>query len=225
MLRTCPVDPRIKWYSERGELTPVCDRDFLEWAGVPKVTGRIFVGGTYLAWFGEMDPMLLAAADAIEEEFKRGEVAFICDDHRKLLVVWKNSTHYPNVGRGQCFKMGWDTWFIADATTLALDFREKMLDRRPLVGAPRGYVYVLKGQCDPPVYKIGRTKSMPSRLRALSTLTPFNVELIHVIPTDAPKEAEAFYHRLFSTDRLNGEWFQLSDLQAQYMLTEEEFEL
>lgn len=66
-----------------------------------------------------------------------------------------------------------------------------------------GYIYLVGGDN---VYKIGKSKDVPSRLRSFLQL-PFRTRLIHAIPTSDMVWAENYLHRAFAHCRLNGEWF------------------
>lgn len=73
--------------------------------------------------------------------------------------------------------------------------------------SPRGgYVYLLQSAYG---YKVGRTRSMPNRMRTFGVQLP----IMYTIPLcawfDDHIEAESSYHRLFSDKRINGEWFNL----------------
>jgi AraC-like DNA-binding protein len=70
-----------------------------------------------------------------------------------------------------------------------------------------GYVYIYGGEGS---YKIGRTTNIQRRLKELPPL-PFRAELIHTIETDDAAMLETHLHRRFKAQRLNGEWFRLSD--------------
>lgn len=75
--------------------------------------------------------------------------------------------------------------------------------------APRGgYVYVLQSAYG---FKVGRTRNMPSRMRAFGVKLP----IMYTIPLcawfDDHIEAEANYHRLFADKHINGEWFKLEE--------------
>lgn len=74
--------------------------------------------------------------------------------------------------------------------------------------SPDGYVYLLGGGG---YYKIGRSKSVGSRVRQLAIQLPFPVELIHHIPCEDYVAAEKELHELYDDSRLNGEWFTLSE--------------
>lgn len=78
-------------------------------------------------------------------------------------------------------------------------------ERAPQITRP-GYVYLVGGNN---VYKIGKAKDVPSRLRSFLQL-PFKTRLIHAIPTSDMVWAENYLHRAFAHCRLNGEWFNLA---------------
>lgn len=79
-------------------------------------------------------------------------------------------------------------------------------------GVKAGVVYVLKSAYG---YKVGRTRNIPSRMRAFGVKLPF----IYTIPLcawfDDCHEAERHYHRMFESKRINGEWFDLDDTDLQ----------
>jgi len=75
--------------------------------------------------------------------------------------------------------------------------------------SPRGgYVYVLKSAYG---FKVGRTKNIPSRMRAFGVKLPFMYTIPFCVWFDDHIEAESSYHRRFSEKRINGEWFDLED--------------
>lgn len=78
----------------------------------------------------------------------------------------------------------------------------------PTSSARGGYVYVLQSAYG---HKVGRTRNMPSRMRAFGVKLP----IMYTIPLcawfDDHIEAEASYHRMFSEKRVNGEWFNLEE--------------
>jgi hypothetical protein len=76
-----------------------------------------------------------------------------------------------------------------------------------------GYIYLVGGNN---VYKIGKTKDIPSRLRSFLQL-PFRTRLIHAIPTSDMVWAENYLHRVFAHCRLNGEWFDLAPADVDWI--------
>lgn len=71
-----------------------------------------------------------------------------------------------------------------------------------------GYVYILNAG---PYYKIGASQDVTRRIKQLSTVPPFDLELIHTIQTDDMYGLEETLHEQFAGKRKNGEWFELTD--------------
>lgn len=88
---------------------------------------------------------------------------------------------------------------------------------------PNGFVYLLgcpEGYC-----KIGRTKNLQSRLSSIGLQLPWRIELLHSIPVSDPVWAERFLHQKFTSCRMNGEWFLLSDSDIQWIKSLDSLEL
>ena len=85
--------------------------------------------------------------------------------------------------------------------------------QRPIGKLATGWVYLLKSG---PHYKVGRSETLEKRIRQISIALPESVTLVHAIETDDPVGIEAYWHRRFAPQRLNGEWFKLgtSELSA-----------
>lgn len=78
----------------------------------------------------------------------------------------------------------------------------------------KGYVYLLWSEMG--VYKIGRTKTPDTRLKAFSSL-PFEVRCECLIETDNASELEHSLHTRFADKRGRGEWFALNADDVQYI--------
>lgn len=71
-----------------------------------------------------------------------------------------------------------------------------------------GWVYVIHGENNR--FKIGISKNVEKRLKSFSQL-PFPVTLIYKKKTKNMEETELFLHKKYEEQRINGEWFELSD--------------
>lgn len=78
-----------------------------------------------------------------------------------------------------------------------------------------GYVYLLKAENG--YYKIGRTKSPKDRIKTFGVKLPFKVEFEHLIQTDDMEGLEAELHFTFADKRLDGEWFNLTSGDVEYI--------
>ena len=86
-----------------------------------------------------------------------------------------------------------------------------------LFGYPDAIVYLIQ-YSDDPIYKIGYTTDMNTRLRRIAVLMPHSIQLIHTIYTDDPKWLENYWHNRFASKRRPGsgirrasEWFDLNN--------------
>jgi hypothetical protein len=79
-------------------------------------------------------------------------------------------------------------------------------------GTKAGVVYLLKSAYG---YKVGRTRNVPARMRAFGVHLP----IVYTIPLcvwfDDCHVAERRYHEMFSSKRINGEWFDLNEFDIQ----------
>lgn len=82
-------------------------------------------------------------------------------------------------------------------------------------GPPQpGYVYIVEGG---PFYKIGATKKVDRRIKELSTIPPFDLELVCTIATDDMYALEFELHRRFQDKHKRGEWFTLDTADIEYL--------
>lgn len=112
-----------------------------------------------------------------------------------------------------------DLWFIYEMATRTALYQQQSADkalstlleehrREQLRSQIDGYVYLLKSG---PAYKIGRARQVDARIKQISPVLPYPVEIVHTIPSNNVVRAEAHFHKMFASKRLNGEWFDLSD--------------
>lgn len=80
-----------------------------------------------------------------------------------------------------------------------------------------GFVYLLATPHDVTLFKIGRTSNPDNRLRTFNVKLPFPVEYTHLIKTDDMYTLESALHRRFASQRLNGEFFRLTEADVQYI--------
>lgn len=69
-----------------------------------------------------------------------------------------------------------------------------------------------------PYYKIGVTTGNPqSRLQALQTGLPFDLELEYAVQVPDIYREEALLHETYKDNHLRGEWFNLTDTELEYL--------
>lgn len=78
-----------------------------------------------------------------------------------------------------------------------------------------GFVYLLQSQSGH--YKIGRTTNPQNRLKTFSVKLPFEVEYICLIQVQDMYQMESELHTRFAEKRINGEWFNLSPEDVNYI--------
>lgn len=72
-----------------------------------------------------------------------------------------------------------------------------------------GYIYVIRSENGK--YKIGKAQDVNKRLQSLQTGTPEKLELVLTIKTSNKNVLETICHRQFSSKKIRGEWFSLTD--------------
>lgn len=83
---------------------------------------------------------------------------------------------------------------------------------QPTSGERAGVVYLLKSAYG---YKIGRTRSVPDRMRAFGVQLPFIYTIPLCVWFDDCIAAERRYHDAFASKRINGEWFDLEEIDIE----------
>jgi hypothetical protein len=86
-----------------------------------------------------------------------------------------------------------------------------------------GTVYLIRqvDQEGKELYKIGITKNpIETRLKCLRTGNPCKLDLQGFYTSENYKKIESFLHRLYQSNRLEGEWFQLTNSQVLAFQTE-----
>ncbi len=86
----------------------------------------------------------------------------------------------------------------------------------PTSGSLSGVVYVLKSAYG---YKVGRTRSMPARMRTFGVQLPFIYSIPLCVWFEDHYAAERRYHELFGKKRINGEWFDLDEADIDHIRT------
>ena len=61
-----------------------------------------------------------------------------------------------------------------------------------------------------PLFKIGMSQDIKKRIASISTSSPCEIDVIHAIESEFPRDLEAYFHDLFSGKRTHGEWFNLA---------------
>lgn len=123
---------------------------------------------------------------------------------------------YENMGRKRVAKNMENPYIPPSTKTNMEDF---LYDRLPPEPAPeekekivrqkKGHIYILSTRRGE--YKIGRTTQEPTeRLGQISPQLPYPVELYLVYETDNVVEDESRLHKRYENQRLNGEWFYLT---------------
>lgn len=88
-----------------------------------------------------------------------------------------------------------------------------------------GYVYIIRSDYG---YKIGMTKHIKDRLQLFGVKLPFEIEQVKIYKGETYTELEKELHLLYDHNRLNGEWFKLSDsdlIKIDKLMIKNDFEI
>lgn len=77
-----------------------------------------------------------------------------------------------------------------------------------------GYIYLIESNW---LYKIGKTKNVSSRIKKYITENPNEITLIHSYHAENYTDEEARLHEKFQSKRIRWEWFQLSEIDINYI--------
>ncbi len=72
-----------------------------------------------------------------------------------------------------------------------------------------GYVYLIQADLPDKPCKIGKSTSVPDRMKLFGVKLPFDFQLLHIIPCLDHSKVEKKLHERFRDKRVNGEWFNL----------------
>jgi hypothetical protein len=81
-----------------------------------------------------------------------------------------------------------------------------------------GFVYLI-GSEQFGWYKIGKSKDHHVRLEQLGILLPFKVEVFAIWEAENHSELERISHRMYSENRINGEWFSFSTAERSSVIS------
>lgn len=81
---------------------------------------------------------------------------------------------------------------------------------------PKGGVYIVRCSASG-LFKIGTSKNIQKRISQLQTSSPGTLDTIAIIPCE--KSLEKKLHSMFSSRRVRGEWFDLSESDLLYIST------
>jgi len=87
--------------------------------------------------------------------------------------------------------------------------------QRPNQKRHPGYVYVVKS--DTGHYKIGYTTDFKSRAKTFGVKLPVEIEFLVLIETPNCSGLESMLHTQYQHKRVNGEWFDLSDMDLLWL--------
>ena len=85
----------------------------------------------------------------------------------------------------------------------------------PQLETPEGYVYFVQDVEVSKHYKIGRTTAPQTHLKRLSIDLPIKVKVIAILQTNNAPALEQELHHRYAAQRIQGEWFALTDRQIQ----------
>lgn len=172
----------------------------------------------------EMDAIPPRTADE-ENEYRRGYT----DGFIAALTDIENLLSVPQINKEEAYESLWSHWqnelydwigrggnfelppYLSIRQETERIIKQKQ-ENKECVG---GFVYLLKSSNG--YYKIGYTNNIKKRLHDIGIKVPFKIELIHKIKCSDARRLESELHSQFSSKRVNGEWFNLSQEDVNYI--------
>ena len=147
------------------------------------------------------DPALLEALCLVVDDW--WEIFLAYDEADATSTQWRREAHSSDEMHV--------AWLESVVECKYTNGRQKQSAKKALreISKRWGFVYLLG--CDEGYYKIGRAKSVDQRIAKFEVIPPFDFSLIHSFEADDYYAAEAELHQDFAEQRVNGEWFTLSD--------------
>jgi hypothetical protein len=112
--------------------------------------------------------------------------------------------------------------FIAIPNFEPVPFSEDELSELTPKKNDGGYCYIMKNDLFPGIYKLGKSKHPSYRQKTLLHDAP-SISLFKVVETENMSKLEKEMHLLYENERLNGEWFKLTEEQVDSLISRYNF--
>lgn len=127
----------------------------------------------------------------------------------------------------ETFKKAYDLFYSTDEYLKINEERQREIDnavsesyKEPEKKPPKpGFVYFVKAK-ETGYIKIGYTTNLKTRLKAMQTASPFELELVDFLEVRNAIDEEMDAHGFFYNRRLRGEWFDISEEEIEAYITE-----
>lgn len=132
----------------------------------------------------------------------------ILEDYIKKIELYKNDSALL------------EFYFHLRTRNTAIELEYNYKDRSVLTNdRDNGYVYVIQEMLNH-TFKIGKSKNPHNRFASFTKM-PFDIKRVFEIKTNNRSELEHWFHTHFEEKRMNGEWFELSEADLQFIATGE----
>ncbi|MGL6198686.1 MAG: GIY-YIG nuclease family protein [Lachnospiraceae bacterium] len=167
-------------------------------------------------FYGEGNEMLIPGVYAelseyiksMPQEFTGAINQLIERTCRKEKSFFMNAAHPSDCGellKRLSLITNYDDWILGNQPKPRFKKVDEVKDKADSV------VYFIKAENG--LVKIGCTANLEQRIRALSSMSPCKLELIHAIRSDEHYKLERKFHEEFESKRIHGEWFDLSAVE------------